>query len=267
MSVNPMRYNLHVRAREPFILKNIRALCREIGKTSQTHLVLELGCGLGYYTHVMNELGLKVIGLDIDRSTLSQIISMRLEEGLGLPQPSLVCGNAISSPFKDHRFSLVLATELIEHLPDSDIFLRDIGQLLRENGTLILTTVCLDGVLPVSDFLHTEGAEKHYKIGYTTKELRNLLEGRGFVIEDICYAFSGINRVLMECIKAFYKKKAGSYKSKRDVFKVANTVSFKIYKQLFPALIVINAFDRFFANFIKGDIIMIRAKKPGYTSL
>ena len=43
-------------------------------------------------------------------------------------------------PYEDNSFDFVIATEIIEHLFDTDSFLQEINRILKKDGTIILTT-------------------------------------------------------------------------------------------------------------------------------
>jgi SAM-dependent methyltransferase len=55
-------------------------------------------------------------------------------------------------PFAAGSFDLVLCTEVLEHVPDPDAMLREIGRTLRPRGALALTTPLTWGVHAAQDF-------------------------------------------------------------------------------------------------------------------
>jgi SAM-dependent methyltransferase len=50
-----------------------------------------------------------------------------------------VVADALSLPFPDHSFSHVIASEVLEHLPDDQKALLEIARVLKPGGTLIVT--------------------------------------------------------------------------------------------------------------------------------
>jgi SAM-dependent methyltransferase len=55
-------------------------------------------------------------------------------------------------PFSSAAFDVVLCTEVLEHVPDPDATLQEIRRVLRDGGTLVLTTPLTWGVHAVQDY-------------------------------------------------------------------------------------------------------------------
>jgi methionine biosynthesis protein MetW len=167
------------------------------------HVVLDVGCGSGFYSYICRERGNHVIGVDIT----SQV---RAARALGIE----VCmGNAeLGLPFKAQHFSMVLCIEVIEHLLEPERVLEEIHRVLRPEGALIVTTpnyaywvlrlLYLFGRLPVGlPSAHFNGwftrvptqsvppwREPHIRF-FTPHSLKQLLDACGFVSESSCSTF------------------------------------------------------------------------------
>lgn len=91
--------------------------------------VLDLGCGKGRFARRLRERGAQVIGLDVAFGML--------DAGEG---PARVQGSALSLPFRDGAFDVVLAVEMIQHLPPRglDRALDEIDRVLRPGGTAVV---------------------------------------------------------------------------------------------------------------------------------
>jgi SAM-dependent methyltransferase len=91
--------------------------------------ILENGCGVGMYVEKMTELGAKVTGLefDFDRARDAHVNSERIINAAGefLPLPSLT-------------FDLILSHEVIEHVQDDRLAIREMIRVLKVGGRLIL---------------------------------------------------------------------------------------------------------------------------------
>lgn len=104
----------------------LSALNEAIGPWSG-RVVLDLGCGKGRFAHRLREQGALVVGLDVAFGML--------DAGEG---PARVQGSALSLPFRDAAFDVVLAVEMVQHLPPRglDRVLDEIGRVLRPEGTV-----------------------------------------------------------------------------------------------------------------------------------
>jgi SAM-dependent methyltransferase len=60
--------------------------------------------------------------------------------------------DATALPFRGDGFDLVLCTEVLEHVPDPEATMGEIQRVLRERGTLVLTTPLTWGVHAPHDF-------------------------------------------------------------------------------------------------------------------
>lgn len=84
--------------------------------------LLDLGCGLRPYKHLYSERFENCIAADYD---MRGPIDVRVD--------------AANLPFADAAFDCVLFTEVIEHIPDWDRAIWEIGRVLKPGGTLLIT--------------------------------------------------------------------------------------------------------------------------------
>ena len=95
---------------------------------------LDVGCGAGPGLRYLATRGAIAVGVDASVYALKQ--ARALVECRGLVQTD--ARGAL--PFRDGAFGLVVASEVIEHLPDGIPFLRECRRVLRAGGVLLLTT-------------------------------------------------------------------------------------------------------------------------------
>ena len=95
--------------------------------------VLEIGSGLGYLTYALNREGYRCLGVDISAEAV-RAASARYGD-------HYVCAPVESFAIEHRRqYDVVVATEVVEHLPDAPTVFRTLVSLLRPGGCLVITT-------------------------------------------------------------------------------------------------------------------------------
>jgi 2-polyprenyl-3-methyl-5-hydroxy-6-metoxy-1,4-benzoquinol methylase len=103
--------------------------------------VLDFACGAGYGTHMMaksrKEKIQKVIGLDIDQATITYA-----KQTYYHPLVTYEQGNAVDPylPDKLGTFDTITSFETLEHVEEEEQFLSNIYNMLKPNGTLVIST-------------------------------------------------------------------------------------------------------------------------------
>ncbi len=92
--------------------------------------MLDIGCGTGGTMQVMADLG-EIWGCDISQSAL------RMCRRRGLSH--LVCCRAEQLAFADAGFDVVLSCDVLEHVKDDELALREMCRVLRPDGYAIIT--------------------------------------------------------------------------------------------------------------------------------
>ncbi|RLF21700.1 MAG: hypothetical protein DRN15_10715 [Thermoprotei archaeon] len=100
-------------------------------------LVLDAGCAVPYLVDELRKLGVHAVGFDISDYARRKAVLERLEDFLQ--------ADACKTPFRDRSFYMVIASELVEHIPDflEDTILRELTRL-ADKYLLIRTPYCHD---------------------------------------------------------------------------------------------------------------------------
>lgn len=129
---------------------------REVGMHEK---LLDVGCGVKPFKFIYEQYTKTSVGIDVNTSPHSQHVVDKIYDGRNIP-------------FNDEDFDIVLSTEVMEHVMDPDLFLREINRVLKKNGVLILT-------VPFFVSLHEE---PHDYYRYTIHGLKYLLHKSGFEV-------------------------------------------------------------------------------------
>ncbi len=132
------------------------ALCRSYVAAGDR--VLDYGCGMGaLLAETVSHCGAAGVGYDVSETAI------RLARKL-YPEVDWREGSA-PLPEPDGSFSVVLCSEVIEHVFDTDEMFTEFARLLRPGGKLLLTTP-YHGWLKDAALLFSGGMERHYHNPY-----------------------------------------------------------------------------------------------------
>jgi SAM-dependent methyltransferase len=150
--------------------------------------VLDLGCGAGRHAFQALRLGARVVALDTDLGELSGVGAMAaaMTEAGEVPaggSAGCAAGDATAMPFPDGSFDVVIAAEVLEHIPADQAALREIRRVLAPGGTAAVT---VPAWLPervcwrLSDDYHNVPGG-HVRI-FTRRELETKLAAAGLTV-------------------------------------------------------------------------------------
>ena len=100
--------------------------------------LLDLGCGGGLLSEPLSRLGFEVLGADAGRQNV-EIAAVHAAR-TGAPV-SYRCATAEKLREEALTFDVVLAMEIVEHVPDVAHFIRECAGLLRPGGLLFVATI------------------------------------------------------------------------------------------------------------------------------
>ena len=170
------------------------AVLRELPPNSGTPLsVLDAGCGTGAFAAVLRDRKYEVSAFDLSESG----IELARKSAPGIRFESLSVYDNLIEDFQT-PFDVIISIEVIEHLYDPDTSLRRLREVIKPEGTLILTTP-YHGYL--KNLLIAAGGrcDAHYtplKVGghikfWSRKTLETLLSRNGFRVKR----FRGVGRM------------------------------------------------------------------------
>lgn len=133
------------RVRNPWIAKVIGELSNN--KTT----VLDIGCGGGLLTSYLSHQGHKVTGLDLSLGSLETARKQDPEHKI-----TYVLGSAMELPFEDKCFDVVAAMDLLEHVPDYKLVIKEASRVLKPGGIFFFHTFNRN---PISYLMIIKGVE------------------------------------------------------------------------------------------------------------
>ncbi|MEK6970147.1 MAG: methyltransferase domain-containing protein [archaeon] len=104
---------------EAFAKPKVDAIARLIGITSQT-MLLDVGCGTGFFTHYWKEKTPHVVGMDFSHEMLAKN-----------NVPDLVRGSAEALPFDDQSFDVVFCSNLLHHVESPVDVVKEMARVTR----------------------------------------------------------------------------------------------------------------------------------------
>ncbi len=152
-------------------------------------LVLDLGCGFGRHAYGALRRGARVVACDLAMPELVEVRSTAYamsEAGEidAAAESHAVMGDAQRLPFADSTFDRVIASEVLEHVPDDGLALAELARVLRPGGSIAIT---VPSYLPericwaLSDDYHAPAAVGGHVRIYTRRRLDSLLGEAGLV--------------------------------------------------------------------------------------
>ena len=99
--------------------------------------ILDIGCGGGLLSEPMSRMGANVTGIDASDKNI-QIAKLHAKKN------KLKINYFCSSPEKlkiTKKFDVILNMEIIEHVEDTDFFLKSCSKLLKKNGLMFVATI------------------------------------------------------------------------------------------------------------------------------
>jgi len=101
--------------------------------------LLEVGSGMGHLVGQLTDT-FDTYGIDVNQWAVSKSKEVA-------PKSHLQTASAQELPFRDNSFNVVIIKHIVEHLPEPQKAIQEIGRVTEPGGTLILATPNLDSLL------------------------------------------------------------------------------------------------------------------------
>jgi len=138
----------------------------------QNPKILDVGCGTGGNLEMLEKFG-AAEGVDVSAAALEFCKSKGLKVHKGLAE---------NLPFEDESFDLVTALDVVEHLDDDIVGLKEMNRVLKKDGRTLIFVPAFMWLWGVQDDV------SNHRIRYTKKQIIERLEKAGFKIERATYA-------------------------------------------------------------------------------
>ncbi len=140
---------------------------------TKTSKVLEIGCGTGGNSEILNQYG-ETYGMEVFDEAIEYSKKNKFKHVKKGKLPSEI-------PFLKNYFDLIVALDVIEHVREDSQSLKALSEFLKPNGYLVIT-------VPAYQFLWGKhDKERHHMRRYTKKKLINIIDTKQYIIEYISY--------------------------------------------------------------------------------
>lgn len=207
-------------------------LSRELPPLSESRIALDIGAAVGANTEVLGRRGWLAAGID------TSLLAAAAISARGFPG---MLASACSLPFADSTVGLVVAYDVLEHIPDDLQAASEIFRVLRPGGYLLVSVPCDMRLWSEHDI-----AVGHVR-RYSRKGIVELLEKAGFEIDHVW----SWNVILRPVVAVRRKSSKGS-----DLDRVPKLTNL--------ALRAIVALERYAPlGGLPGVSLFLRARRPG----
>lgn len=144
--------------------------------------ILDLGSGRGAYTHALSQMGLFVIGFDVNL----------YPEWITSSKDNFVVGTGTKLPFRDKAFDITIAFEVLEHIPDLVQALREIARCTKKYLIFSVPNCDLNNNLRKYDLALAHWTDTTHCNFFTKETLASFLSDHDFEVVDMmnCYRIS-----------------------------------------------------------------------------
>lgn len=247
--VNPFTYSIGTRVRENILCDMLEPRVYD--------RILDIGCGLGYFTNSLSSWGAKCVGIDLD------------ERCIGYCQDNMVgeymVADASELPFPGNSFSKILCTEVIEHIDHNESVLSEIVRVVEDKGTVVVTTPCREGIFGTwlkrigHNSVDSNSHEYHWHKGYSAVELTELLSKFNIRVVAVEYTLVAMTEVMMAVSKMGVEiMRLKKINSQANALEVNGNKVWAVYCKVFPVLLALAKMEQPFSHYLKGHMVIAK---------
>ena len=199
--IHSNEYRKRIEALEPLLMK----FMPEKGR------VLDLGCGAGGFSFLLEDMGFSVVGADNSDYMLSLAKGFAEERG---SRVEFTKADARELPFEDNSFDYVLFIDNLVHFGPLDLgkVFREIAKVLKPNGRLLLQFTDLRALLPVLMNGQVIGSEYWISRALPDKDEKTVLIEFQSEEKSFRVRFNVWGKTAVELLAKIYFKKIGEEK-------------------------------------------------------
>ena len=149
-------------------------IANALRKQSHTRvdLALDIGCGPGAQLGEWQKYARRIVGLD---QYIAHVDAKYFDE-----KTTLIAGDVADLPFEDNSVDLVLALDVVEHVPDAPV-LNEARRVLKPGGTLLVTVPAFQWLWSYRD------KDAGHLRRYSKTSIKVAIEQSGLMVERIRY--------------------------------------------------------------------------------
>ncbi len=116
--------------------KRLHSEIKALMKLKNNSLILDVGSGGGWLIeYVINKTKSSIVSMDLSTKNITKLKTLyKTERYTG------IVGDAMNIPLANNSFDYVVASEVIEHVPDPKEFINNLFAVLKPGGKLIIST-------------------------------------------------------------------------------------------------------------------------------
>lgn len=243
-----MFYQVEARSRQEILFRYLAL--------ETTDVVLDVGCGTGYFTNLMWDKAARVVGVDMD------LASVRVAKKFS-PKQDFILSDATKLPIKSQAVTKILCSEVLEHVSDDMGLTNECCRVLRDGGVMVCSSINASFPFHSRKSSHTKaGSEFHIRVGYSVASLCQLLSRAGFGSIQISSALPMLGTLVVEVLERTYSALYQPLRSQSELARLDHNRILKLYKLFFPFLL--RAVRVTFPKSLGGSILVAKALRPKF---